>query len=112
MRPITHSAREVAAGLGCTERWLVEQARDGKIPARRIAKQWRFTQQDCAEIVDLFANGFQKQQSESAARPAGLTAQSRRRLGRGDRQQSLKTSGPCHGPDFPNTQSQKGGSNL
>lgn len=94
MSLVTLSAKEVAAGLGCKERWLVEQARDGKIPARRIAKQWRFTQQDCAEIVDLFANGFHKPENESAVRPAGVTAQSRRRLLRGDRQQSLRRSGP------------------
>lgn len=94
MSVITYSAREVAAGLGCTERWLIEQARDGKIPARRIAKQWRFTQQDCVDILAMYTNGFRKPQNESAAQPAGLTAQSRRRLLRGDRQQSLRRSGP------------------
>jgi hypothetical protein len=84
----TISAEEFAEELGCSPRWLVEQARGGTIPARRIAKQWRFTQEDCAEIVELFANSFHKSQTESAPRPAGLTAESRRRLLRGDRRQS------------------------
>ena len=76
----THSAEEVATGLGCTVRWLVDQARKRKIPARRVAKQWRFTNQDCADIVDLFANGFHEQQSETSVQPVGLTTHSRRRL--------------------------------
>lgn len=93
MSIVTYSAEEVATGLGCSVRWLVEQARNGKVPARRVSKQWRFTQQDWADILDLFANGFHGLQSESTTRPAGLTVQSRRRLMRSDRQQPLKTSG-------------------
>lgn len=81
----TYSAEEVAAGLGCTVRWLTEQARHGKIPARRVAKQWRFTQQDCADIVALYGNGFCQPQNESLMPAAGLTQQSRIRLLRGER---------------------------
>ncbi len=94
MSIVTYSAEEVATGLGCKVRWLVEQARDGKIPARRVAKQWRFTLQDWADIIELFANGFHKPQTESAVQPAGLTAESRRRLLRGDRQQASKRCPP------------------
>jgi excisionase family DNA binding protein len=87
MSIVTYSAEEVANGLGCTVRWLVEQARNGKVPASRVSKQWRFTQQDLADILDLFANGFHRLESEPTARLAGLTVQSRRRLVRSDRQQ-------------------------
>ena len=85
MSIITYSAEDVAAGLGCTVRWLTEQARKGSLPARRIAKQWRFTEQDCADIIAQCGNGFCKPQNGSVAPAAGLTQQSRRRLGRSDR---------------------------
>lgn len=80
MSIVTYSAEDVATGLGCTVRWLTEQARQGKIPARRIAKQWRFTEQDCLEILALCANGFCTPRAEMPAPAAGLTQQSRRRL--------------------------------
>ena len=80
----TYSAEEVATGLGCTVRWLTEQARHGRIPARRVAKQWRFTQEDCADIITQYANGFCRPQNGSPVPAAGLTQRSRSRLLRGD----------------------------
>lgn len=80
MSIITYSAEDLATGLGCKVRWVIEQARQGKIPARRIAKQWRFTEQDCTDILALCANGFHQPQIESPGLAVGLTEQSRRRF--------------------------------
>ena len=80
MSVTTHSVGEVATALGCTPRWLVEQARHGRIPARRIAKQWRFTDSDVRDILTLCANGFQSPAVAIAAPATGLTQQSRLRL--------------------------------
>lgn len=80
MSIITYSAEELASGLGCTPRWLTEQARCGRIPGRRVAKQWRFTEQDCVDIITLLGNGFCKPEKKSEAPVTGLTRQSQRRL--------------------------------
>lgn len=80
MNTATHSAEDVAVDLGCAPRWIKEQAREGKIPARRIAGQWRFTDSDVEEIIALFANGYRRPDIESTTPGSGLTQQSRLRL--------------------------------
>lgn len=81
----TLSVDEVADGLGCAPRWLIEQVREGKLPARKIGRTWRFTESDVADILAICANGFCK---PDAIRPSlhavpiasQLTATSRRRV--------------------------------
>ncbi len=45
---------DVVAYLGLSKRYLYEQARSGKLPAIRIARTYRFRQED----VDAFIDGF------------------------------------------------------
>ena len=94
MSVTTHSVGEVATALGCTPRWLVEQARHGRIPARRIAKQWRFTDSDVRDILALCANGFQSPAATSVAPATGLTQQSRLRLAASNELPVVSSRGP------------------
>lgn len=89
----TYSVDELAESLACTSRWLTEQVRANKFPAHKVARQWRFTDQDVAAILLLCANRFSARSDAThpvsdveplpAAEPVtGLTPSSRRRLGR------------------------------
>lgn len=82
----TYSLDEVADGLGCTARWLIEQVRAGKFPGRKIARGWRFTESDVDDIFTLCRNGFHGPDTTSMrsvpvmSMASGLTATSRRRV--------------------------------
>jgi hypothetical protein len=81
----TFSADELADDLGCAPRWLIEGARNGRFPARKIGRSWRFTENDVAEILAICANGFFKPDTTTPllrAMPMGsrLTATSRKRV--------------------------------
>jgi len=82
----TYSLEEVADGLGCTARWLIEQVRAGKFPGRKIARSWRFTESDVDDIFTLCRNGFHDpaitpiRSLASVSMASGLTATSRRRV--------------------------------
>jgi excisionase family DNA binding protein len=83
----TYSVDEVADGLDCTPRWLTEQVRAGKFPARKVARHWRFTEEDVAAIFALCANNFRgladadtTPGSTTVRIVTGLTPRSRRRL--------------------------------
>jgi hypothetical protein len=51
-QPHTHSPAEVARALGATERWVIQKARSGEIPARKIAGKWRFTDRDIEAVIE------------------------------------------------------------
>lgn len=80
----TFSLDEVAKCLDCTTRWLTEQVRANKFPARKIARQWRFTEADVATIIALCGNGFPNRAAGEHAPPdfvaTGLTERSRRNV--------------------------------
>lgn len=84
----TYSLGEVAGALGCSRRWVMDQVRAGKFPARKIARHWRFTESDVQSILALCANnvGFAADAvigsaSNVTPMPVGLTPRSRKRLG-------------------------------
>ncbi|MCU1697342.1 MAG: hypothetical protein JWR34_3405 [Mycobacterium sp.] len=76
----TYSVEELAAGLGCTPRWLTEEVRSGRFPARKVARHWRFTEQDVADIFHLCARDFHKPVTVPVAPVTGLTPRSRKRV--------------------------------
>jgi excisionase family DNA binding protein len=81
MSVTTYSVAEVSEQLVCTERWLLDQVRAGRFPARKVARHWRFTQQDVADIFDVCANDFHKPADAAVVTPiAGLTPRSRKRM--------------------------------
>lgn len=46
-----------AALIQCGERWLTDQARAGTVPARRIGRHWRFSEEDVQAIIAGAARG-------------------------------------------------------
>jgi excisionase family DNA binding protein len=48
------SIDEVADYLGLSQRWVYEQVRAGRLPARLIARSWRLRRDE----VDAFADSF------------------------------------------------------
>jgi excisionase family DNA binding protein len=76
----TYSVDELAAALDCTPRWLVEQVRARRFPARKIARHWRFTEQDVAEIFAVCSNDFQHTDDAVVTPITGLTPRSRKRV--------------------------------
>lgn len=45
---------ELAQGVGGTKRWWADQARAGKIPARKVAGHWCLTPDDLAVALENF----------------------------------------------------------
>ncbi|MEH3078184.1 MAG: helix-turn-helix domain-containing protein [Quadrisphaera sp.] len=69
----THGLPEAAEILGVGPQWLATQARQGLVPAHRLGRRWRFTDEDLASILAASATG------KAAANPWGLTPRSARR---------------------------------
>ena len=52
--PHLFSPAEVAEALGCSEWWVKEQARKGRIPYTKPGGRYRFTAEHVAEITRIF----------------------------------------------------------
>ncbi len=46
------TADDVATLLGKSPKWVATAARDGRIPARKVGRQWRWTEADVAAYVE------------------------------------------------------------
>ena len=76
---VTYSIAEVAASFNCSPRWLTEQVRAGRFPAKKICKRWRMTDQDIADALDICANDFHCPTTDVAI-ASGLTPRSRKKV--------------------------------
>ncbi len=77
--PATFSTADAARRIGASsERWLIEQIRAGRFPARKIGRHWRMTAEDISAALDACKNSPGSQPAPD--RPAGLTPTSRRRV--------------------------------
>ncbi|QWK51378.1 excise [Mycobacterium phage Stinson] len=79
---LTRPLAEVAALIPCSERWLTEQVRAGRIPGRKIGRSWRMTQADIDAALESFRispESGRKSVAPAANRPLALTPTSRRR---------------------------------
>lgn len=65
--PQLYSAADVAQALGCSEWWVKEQARRGRIPFTKPGGSYRFTAEHFAEIMRIFES--RPTESSSAAVP-------------------------------------------
>ena len=80
MQPITHDIADAAQRMGApSERWVVEQIRAGRFPARKIGRTWRMTEQDIADALDVCRNNVSTS-SDGPVQRSGLTATSSKRL--------------------------------
>jgi len=80
--PLTYSAAEVAeriCGDQDAAQWFITKARTGRIPARKIVREWRWTEADIQGTLDAFANRV----LPPPPNPWELSPTSLRRLGRG-----------------------------
>ena len=81
----THSLPEVVKMMPApSERWLLERVRDGRFPARKIGRNWRMTDQDIADALDICKND-----PHIADAPTGLTPRSRQRATTDDRREKV-----------------------
>jgi len=48
---LLYTAPEVAEALGVSAYWLCEQARSGRIPAKKVAGAWRWTRAEVEALV-------------------------------------------------------------
>lgn len=80
----TKSLDQSAAEIGCSTRWLADQIRARRFPARKIGKSWRMTDSDIAEALDIVKQvGRTVTPHKSGAqpvRPLSFTSTSARRL--------------------------------
>lgn len=73
MPPITYSVDEAADRMGApSERWVVEQIRRGRFPARKIGRTSRMTEQDISDALDACLNK-RDCPGEATQRGSGLT---------------------------------------
>ena len=77
----THSMAEVTERLGApSERWVVDQIRAGRFPARKIGRAWRMTDQDIADALDACRNTSLRPRVEAVSPLSGLTPRSMKRV--------------------------------
>jgi excisionase family DNA binding protein len=75
----TYSTAEAAQQMGApSERWLVEQLRAGRFRGRKVGRQWRMTEQDVLDALDICSND--RLTIAGSAASTGLTPRSKKRI--------------------------------
>ncbi|NKR96206.1 excisionase family DNA-binding protein [Rhodococcus hoagii] len=89
---LTYTVAEAAAKLGVTEAWYVRQLRDRKLPGHKLGRQWRLTDDDIAQALELTAVPA----TPRHVSPTGMTPTSQRRARKrqADREANTVPSGP------------------
>lgn len=78
---------EAAAQLHCSKRWLADNLRAGRFPAKKIGRKWMLTDDDVAAILQLCsvmpiataANGSAGMESSTSVTPTTLRRLQRNR---------------------------------
>lgn len=82
MRPMadvfTHPIREVAKQIPCSERYIGDLLRSGRISGRKVGRSWRMTDEDIAGLLEHMRRGPTTTEP-AAADDRGLTETARRR---------------------------------
>ncbi|RST04994.1 helix-turn-helix domain-containing protein [Streptomyces sp. WAC05950] len=73
--PHLYYPADVASALGKSEWWVKEQARNGRIPYTKPGRAYRFTAEQFAEIISLFAEGPSAPRVARQVRPAEVRMQ-------------------------------------
>ena len=88
--PLIYDVATAAGLLKQTERWLTDQLRRNRFPARKIGRRWALSQDDIDEILRLCAVTREAAPSIELANPSSpqratsMTRTTARRLRRGD----------------------------
>jgi excisionase family DNA binding protein len=76
--PLTFSVAEGAQRLGVKEAWYLIQLRARKLPGHKIGRQWRLTESDLTQALEITAVAAVM----PIVDPAGATPTTRRRANR------------------------------
>ena len=80
--PVTYSTADAAEQMGApSERWVIDQIRSGRFPARKIGRAWRMTDCDIRDALEACCNTLRASEHSASARTS-LIPTSRRRLER------------------------------
>ena len=75
---------QAAAKLHCSERWLADNLRSGRFPAKKIARKWMLSYDDIATILQIcsvnHASAFSADFSVDHAPSSSMTKTTLRRL--------------------------------
>jgi hypothetical protein len=75
---------QAAAKLQCSERWLADNLRSGRFPAKKIARKWMLSDDDISAILQICSvnesSKFSADSSNNAAALSSMTKTSLRRL--------------------------------
>ncbi|MEC4904565.1 hypothetical protein R2351_17925 [Mycobacteroides chelonae] len=78
--PLTYGLTESVQLMGAkSERQVTEWLKAGRIPGRKIGREWRMTIEDIRDAIDSF--GVRGEPETLEQKRSGLTPTSRRRLG-------------------------------
>lgn len=86
--PLLFTLYQAAAILGCTPKWLADQLRARRFPARKVGRKWMLSEDDLDEIVRRCAvvaeSASSADASVSGVQQAGsMTRTTLRRMRRG-----------------------------
>jgi hypothetical protein len=76
---LLHDLAESAVILNCRQRWLMMELRAGRLPGRKVHRQWRMSDADIQAAIELCA--VAPQQSAAPSLADQLTERSRRATG-------------------------------
>jgi Helix-turn-helix domain len=75
---------QAAAELHCSERWLADNLRSGRFPAKKIGRKWMLSDDDIAAILQIcsvnHSFAFSADPSVSVAPSSSMTKTTFRRL--------------------------------
>jgi hypothetical protein len=75
---------QAAAELHCSERWLADNLRSGRFPAKKIARKWMLDDDDISAILQICsvndARAFSVDSSVSTSPSSSITKTTLRRL--------------------------------
>lgn len=88
---LTYTVAEAAVKLGVTEAWYVRQLRARNLPGHKLGRQWRLTDDDITQALEITARPAKPRSPD----PAGLTVTSRRNLNRKRSTSASSTERDC-----------------
>ena len=113
--PCVFDVATVAGWLSHSEKWLCDQLRAGRLPARRIGRRWMFTKEDCDAILELCAVGPRRLLDDAtpavSQHSSSMTSTTARRMRRGCKA-SPTVSRPHRDPRRPDVSHLRGGFDL
>ena len=90
---------QAAAKLHCSERWLADNLRAGRFPAKKIGRKWVLSDDDVVAILQICsvnqASAFSTHSSVSAAPSSSMTNTTLRRLQQSSRPDNAFLSENC-----------------